>query len=388
MVRAAQRTRRSRVAAVGALVVVYAGLTGCPGDPDRDAAPPPGAAGGAACPEAFAEAKAAVAAAEVTTVPWTGPTTGPRAPTGKTVVYIAQIMTNPGVAGAARGAVEAAHAVGWNLELIDGQGSPSGIQSAFTHALALNPDGIIVGGFDPGIAALQLAEADARGIPVVGWHAVGSPGPSQNPKLFTNITTKVEDVARISAQWIILHSGGTAGVVVFTDASIPFARRKSELITAALQACPAVRVLSTEDIPIPEGSTRTPRHISALVERFGDSWTHSVAINDLYFADAASALRKAGKRGAGPPYNIGAGDGDPVAFERIRGRQYEAATVPEPLLQQGWQIIDELNRAIARRPSSNFVPPVHLTTTANVGGATYWEPDNGYRNRYMTIWGR
>ncbi|MCW6003307.1 substrate-binding domain-containing protein [Micromonospora sp. CPCC 205371] len=385
MVHATQRARRSRV--VAAVVVTYAALSGCPGGLDRDASPRP-AANGASCPEAFADAKTDVAAAEATAVRWTGPTAGPRAPTGKTVVYIAQIMTNPGVAGVAKGAVEAAHAVGWNLELIDGQGAPSGIQSAFAHALALNPDGVIIGGFDPNVAGAQLQEADARGIPVVGWHAVGSPGPSTDPKLFTNITTKVEDVARISAQWIILQSGGTAGVVVFTDASIPFARHKSELITAALRACPGIRLLSTEDIPIPQGSTRTPRHISSLLDRFGDSWTHSVAINDLYFADAAPALRKAGKRGAGPPYNIGAGDGDPVAFERIRARQYEAATVPEPLLQQGWQIIDELNRAIAQQPSSNFVPPVHLTTTANVGDATYWEPDNGYRNRYMSIWGR
>lgn len=383
------RVTRARLArSVTAVVVAYAALTGCPRGPDRDASPPSTAQKGAACPKAFADAEAAVTAAEVTTVPWTGPTTGPRAPTGRTVVYVAQTMTNPGVAGAAKGAVEAAYAIGWNMELIDGQGAPDGIRSAFTHALALNPDGIVIGGFDPNVAAHQLKEANARGIPVVGWHAVGSPGPSENPKLFTNITTNVEDVARISAQWIIRHSGGTAGVVIFTDASIPFARHKSQLIAAALHACPAVRILSTEDIPIPEGSARTPRHVSSLIDRFGDSWTYSVAINDLYFADAAPALREAGRRGTGPPYNIGAGDGDPVAFDRIRRRQYEAATVPEPLLEQGWQIIDELNRAIAHQPSSDFVPPVHLTTTANVGAATYWEPDNGYRNRYLTIWGR
>lgn len=381
------RMTRARLARA-VIAVAVAALTGCTSGSGGDASPPSAAGDGAACPEAFADAKAAVTAAEGTMVPWTGPTTGPTAPTGKTVVFIAQTMTNPGVAGVAKGAVEAAHAAGWDLHLIDGQGSTAGIQSAFTHALALDPDGIVIGGFDPNVALLQLREANARGVPVVGWHAVGSPGPSENPKLFTNVTTQVADVARISAQWIISHSGGTAGVVIVTDASIPFAKHKSELIGAALRECRGVRILSIEDIPIPEGNTRTPRHVSSLIERFGDAWTHSVAINDLYFADAAPALRKAGKEGGGPPYNIGAGDGDPVAFDRIRGRQYEAATVPEPLLAQGWQVIDELNRAIGKQPSSGFVPPVHLTTTANVGAATYWEPDNDYRNRYMAIWGR
>jgi ribose transport system substrate-binding protein len=381
------RMTRARLARA-VIAVAVAALTGCTSGSGGDASPPSAAGDGAACPEAFADAKAAVTAAEGTMVPWTGPTTGPTAPTGKTVVFIAQTMTNPGVAGVAKGAVEAAHAAGWDLHLIDGQGSTAGIQRAFTHALALDPDGIVIGGFDPNVALLQLREANARGVPVVGWHAVGSPGPSENPKLFTNVTTQVADVARISAQWIISHSGGTAGVVIVTDASIPFAKHKSELIGAALRECRGVRILSIEDIPIPEGNTRTPRHVSSLIERFGDAWTHSVAINDLYFADAAPALRKAGKEGGGPPYNIGAGDGDPVAFDRIRGRQYEAATVPEPLLAQGWQVIDELNRAIGKQPSSGFVPPVHLTTTANVGAATYWEPDNDYRNRYMAIWGR
>src|SRR5262245_25859928 len=101
------------------LVAACLVLAGCPGGSGDDAVSP--AAGGGACPGAFAEAKTAVAAAEVTAVAWTGPTTGPRAPTGQSIVYIAQTMTNPGVAGVAKGVVEAARAIGWSLELIDGQ---------------------------------------------------------------------------------------------------------------------------------------------------------------------------------------------------------------------------------------------------------------------------
>jgi ribose transport system substrate-binding protein len=320
--------------------------------------------------------------------PWTGPTSGPRAATGKTIAYIAQTMTNPGVAGVAKGAAEAADVIGWNMRLIDGRGTPGGLEAALSHAIELRPDGIVIAGFDPNAAAEQVRLANGEGIPLVGWHAVGTPGPSEHPKLFTSITTKVDDIAEISAEWIIHHSGGEAGVVVFTDASIPFAKNKSQLIEAALAKCAGIKVLATVDIPIPASSNRTPKEVSSLISRFGDSWTHSVAINDLYFADAAGALRKAGKEGSGPPFNIGAGDGDPGAFQRIRDRQYQAATVPEPLLEQGWQIIDELNRAFAGQPGSGYVAPVHLTTIANVDRATYWEPDNGYREQYLKIWGK
>lgn len=350
--------------------------------------PQPARSLGSACPDAFAAARAAVSKAEDTRTPWTGPTTGPRVAAGKTIVYVAQTMTNPGVVGVAKGAEEATAAVGWNLSTIDGEGTPAGIQAAFQQAIDHGPDGIVIAGFDPNVAPAQVQRANASGIPLIGWHAVAQPGPSADPKLFTNITTEVEDVATISAQWIINQSGGSAGVVVFTDATIPFARNKSQLIEAALKTCAGVTVLSTEDIPLAEASGRTPQHVSSLIARFGGSWTHSVAINDLYFADAAPALRAAGNQGAGAPFNIGAGDGEPAALQRIRDRRYQSATVPEPLLEQGWQIVDEFNRAMAGEPSSGFVPPVHLTTATNVDNATYWEPDNGYRKQYKKIWGK
>ncbi|MGX1762009.1 substrate-binding domain-containing protein [Streptomyces lydicus] len=296
-------------------------------------------------------------------------------------------VNNPGVAGAAEGVRQAAKTLGWSVRVIDGQGTPAGIQAAFSQAIALRPAGIVIGGFDPRLTSRQVATANAAHLPLVGWHAVDAPGPSKDPELFSNITTHVEDVAKISADWIITHSRGHAGVVVFTDASIPFARNKSELIKKQLATCSGVRLLEEENIPLPDTSSRTPQEVSALLSRFGDRWTHSVAINDVYFADAAPALRAAGRKGGGPPFNIGAGDGDPSAFQRINSRQFQAATVPEPFSQQGWQILDEFNRAFSGRPASGYVAPVHIATAGNSRGATTWDP-SGYRAAYRRIWGR
>ncbi|MEU9256757.1 substrate-binding domain-containing protein, partial [Streptomyces sp. NPDC048270] len=341
----------------------------------------------AGCPAALTRAGAAVQQAEQTDTAWHGPTTGPAAVPGKSLVYVAQTMTNPGVAGVAKGVEEGAKAIGWQVRVIDGEGTPAGIQAALSQAVTLRPSGIVVGGFDPRLTSQQMARAEAARIPVIGWHAVGSPGPSEDPALFTNVTTKVEDVARISADWIIARSGGSAGVVLFTDDSIPFARNKAELIRRGLAACPGVRLLSSENIPIPDASSRTPQAVSSLRSRFRDEWTYSVAINDLYFADAAPALRAAGAPGSGPPFNIGAGDGDSSAFQRINSEQFQAATVPEPLNQQGWQVVDEFNRAFAGQPASGYVAPVHIATAENSGGAASWDP-TGYREGYRRIWGR
>ncbi|TMR90323.1 substrate-binding domain-containing protein [Nonomuraea basaltis] len=378
------RSRFLRGATALALAAVLAGgcSRGSPGPaPDRA----PGRTGAGPCPGAVKTAAQAVARAEAVNAPWDGPTSGPRAVPGKSIVFVASTMTNPGVAGTAKGVREAAQSIGWRFRAIDGQGTPVGVRAALGGAIALRPSGIVIGGFDPNTVIQQVRQANDAGIPLVGWHATTSPGPSANPKLFTNVTSRVEDVARISAYWIIARSKGDAGVVIFTDSSIPFAENKSQLIRKALLSCSGVKLLSYENIPLPDAGTRTPQAVSSLLSRFKDRWTYSVAINDVYFADAAPALRAAGRKGEGPPYSIGAGDGDPSAFQRIRNRQFQHATVPEPLNAQGSQIVDELNRAFAGRPPSGYVTPVHLTTTENVNDTASWEP-RGYREAYQRIW--
>ncbi|WP_416985193.1 substrate-binding domain-containing protein [Streptomyces sp. T028] len=383
--RATPGARASRLTSCALLAAAIL-LAGCErGSSDAPGETPTGPNG---CPAVHATAQAAVLRAEQTDVPWGGPTTGPRAVTGKrTLVYVAQTMTNPGVAGAAKGVREAARVIGWNVRVVDGGGTPAGIQAAMSEAVALRPSGIVIGGFDPNSTSRQVAQAERAGIPLVGWHALAAPGPSKRPRLFTNVTTRVEEVAGISARWVIAHSQGRAGVVLITDASIPFARNKSELIKKELATCPGVKLLAYENIPIPDAGTRTPREISSLLARFGARWTHSVAINDLYFADAAPAFRAAGQKGSGPPYNIGAGDGDPSAFQRINSRQYQAATVPEPLSLQGWQIVDEFNRAFSGTPASGYTAPVHISTADNSAGTTSWDP-TGYQQAYRQIWGK
>jgi ABC-type sugar transport system substrate-binding protein len=377
--------RKPTLTAAALLTIATTVLAGCERGSSTEAA----AGGGSAkpgCPSTIARVTHDVQQAENVNAPWNGPTTGPKAVPGKALVYVAQTMTNPGVAGAATGVEQAAKAIGWNVRVIDGQGTPVGIQDALSQAIALKPDGIVLSGFDPNSTAQQVKQANAAGIPLIGWHALATPGPSQDPKLFTNVTTKVEDVAKISADWIITQSNGNAGVVLFTDASIPFADHKAGLIRNELATCSSIKLLTTENIPLSDASSRTPQEVSALVSRFGDRWTYSAAINDLYFADAAPALRAEGKQGAGAPFNIGAGDGDPSAFQRINSKQFQSATVPEPLCEQGWQIVDEFNRAFTGKPATGYAAPAHITSASNSGGSSFWDPA-GYRDAYRKIWG-
>lgn len=341
------------------------------------------------CTAALAKANKAVAASVAVKAPWDGPKSGPKASKGKTLIYVAQTMQNGGVAGAAAGVQEAAKAIGWKVRIIDGQGTPAGISAAMNQAVTLKASGIIVGGFDPATTKAEIAAAKAAKIPVVGWHAAATSGPQKDLGLFSNVTTLRADVSKISADWVISDSKGVGGVVIFTDSSIPFAEGKSQEIKAEVETCSSLKILEYANIPIGDSiSTLVAAKTSALVAKYGDQWTHSISINGgLYITPMAAALRAAGKKGTDYPHNVGAGDGSADEYARITAGDFQSVTVPEPLTMQGWQIVDEFNRAFAGKAASGYVPVVHLVTKANAGKSTVWDPQNGYRTEYKKIWG-
>ena len=338
----------------------------------------------------LASAKASVAKATAVKAPWDGPTTGPKAAKGKTLIYVAQTMQNGGVAGVAAGVKAAAKAMGWNVRVIDGQGTAAGMASATQQAVTLKASGIVIGGFDPATVKAAIANAKKAKIPVVGWHAAAVSGPAPALGLFSNVTTSRLDVSNMSANWAIADSNGVGGAVVFTDASIPFAKGKSDEIVARLKTCASLEVLETANIPIGDSiSTLVAAKTTALVAQYGDKWTHSISINGgLYITPMAAALRAAGKTGTGFPHNVGAGDGSADEYQRIVAGEFQSVTVPEPLTMQGWQIVDEFNRAFAGQKASGYIPVVHLVTKANAGTSTVYDPQNGYAAAYKKIWGK
>ena len=337
------------------------------------------------------EAKAVVAKATSRADKWEGPTTGPKAVSKKSVIYVAGDMRNGGILGVAQGVKEAAAVIGWEYREIDGQGTVSGQASALSQAAALKPDAIIIGGSDAVEQKAALEAAAKQGITIAGWHTGPVPGPQKGTPVFANVNTDSMEVARVAAMKAIADSDGTAGVVIFADSTYAMAIAKGRAMEAVIQKCSGCKVLDFEDTPLSDVSTRVPQLTTTLLQRNGARWTHSLAINDLYYDFMPPSLSAAGISGDENPKNISAGDGSESAFQRIRNNDYQVATVPEPLTMQGWQVVDELNRAFSKQPWSGYVPSVHLVTADNIaydgGPKNVFDPDNGYRDAYKKIWG-
>jgi ribose transport system substrate-binding protein len=345
----------------------------------------------AAYADVLSDAQAYVAEASKKNPAWTGPTTGPKGQPSKSIVYISADQRNGGVLGVSKGVEEAAQAIGWSVRVVDGQGSVSGRSAALQQAIALKPDGIILGSVDANEQAEAIKQAADAGIKIVGWHSTASTGPSDKHPILTNLTTDPLEISKAAAYFAVANSDGKAGVVIFTDSVYEIAIAKSNAMAEIIRACATCKLLTIEDTPLAEASTRMPPLTNALMQRYGDEWTYALTINDLPIDFMASALQSAGKEADGYPRNISAGDGSEAAFQRIQQNYYQYGTVAEPLSLHGWQAIDELNRAFAGEKDSGFVVPVHLFTPENVtsdGGARFvYDPENGYRDAYKEIWG-
>ncbi len=350
-----------------------------------------GSSGGSANDPFVQQAKAAVATATAHATTWNGPTTGPKAQANKFIVYVSSDQTNGGSSGVGKAVQAAAQALGWRFKLIDGQGTVTGQTDAMNQAIDLKPNGIVLGGFDAQSQKAQIAKAASLGIKVVGWHAAAAPGPIADPPVFTNVESDPIQTAKLAADYAIAMSNGTAGVVIFTDSEYSIAVAKSSEMRSEIQKCKGCSLLSYEDTPLADVSSRMPPLITSLVQKNGGKLTYMLGINDLYFDFAAPSLRTLGIGPGGPPQFVSAGDGSVSAYSRIRQGQYQAATIPEPLSLQGWQTVDELNRAFAGSPPSGYVTAVHLVTNSNIaydgGPQNLFDPDNGYQTQYKQIWG-
>ncbi|MEM9043596.1 MAG: substrate-binding domain-containing protein [Pseudomonadota bacterium] len=322
--------------------------------------------------------------------PFDGPTAGPKAAEGKSIVVVAADLKNGGILGVTNGVEEAAAEIGWEVRVLDGGGSVSGRTAAIGQALALQPDGMIINGFDAIEQQAALEGVVQASIPMVAWHSGPVIGCDAPGGIFANVSTDAMTVSEVAAEWAMKDGGEKMGAVIFTDSTYQIAIDKADRIKETIEAMGGT-VLEYVDTPIADTSTRMGPLTTSLLQRHGAKWTHALAINDLYFDFMGPALAAAGIQGDGAPKAGSAGDGSEAAFQRIRTGQYQTITVAEPLNLQGWQLVDELNRAIQGEACSGYITSPALVTQSGLeklGDSNQFDPDSPYREAYAKIWGK
>ena len=323
--------------------------------------------------------------------PWAGPRSGPAAQAGKTIAVVGEDLRNGGILGVAQAVREAAKVIGWNVKVFDAAGTAKGRRKVLADALESKPDGLMLIGSDARDTLPGLFPYAQQGVPIVGWHVAAKAGPVPGTPVAMNVSTDPIEVARVTALAAVVQSKGRAGVVVFSDSSFEVATTKANAMAELIRKCSGCTLLEVRDVAISKNAELMPGVTRDLLARYGTRWTHALAINDIYFDYAAPVLTQARL-----PNNavsmMSAGDGSSAAFLRLRAGTFQTGTVAEPLSLHGWQMVDEMNRLFAKEPVTGYVFPVHLSTPQNIsadgGDRLLYDPANGYRDVYRSIWRR
>lgn len=322
---------------------------------------------------------------------WNGPLSGPAALNDKALAIVAEDLQNGGILGVAQGIDEAGKVIGWRFKVLDAAGTEAGRKRAFADALAGRPDGLIILGMDAKVIGDALKPFVRQGIPIIGWHVGPQAGPMPESSIAMNVSTDPLQVARVTAMAAVTEARADIGIVIFTDSNYAIAMAKANAMADVVRACRRCTLLEIRDVAISAAAERMPGVTRDLIKRYGKRWTHALAINDIYFDYAVPELIRVGLPNDALRL-LSAGDGSSAAFMRIQAGAFQTATVAEPLLLHGWQLVDEMNRLLAKRSVSGYIIPVHLVTGANIahdgGPQLRFDPDNGYRDVYRGIWKR
>jgi ribose transport system substrate-binding protein len=335
-----------------------------------------------------AQAKAEVAKLTESQTTWTGPTSGPKTDPGKLIVYMSQDQQNDAAVKYGNAVKDAAALVGWKVVVVDGRGTASGALEATNQAIALKPDAIIISS-DAAPLTAAMKTAEARGIVIVGIHSAATPGPQPAWGMYYNVQTDAAEIGKAQADWIIANSDGKGRVVVTTDCSAGIACTKATATKDEIQKCTTCTLLEFNSSPFGEAQQRQPALVAAWVQKYGLP-IYITAVGD-YIADFQAPALRAG--GVDPKQAIlVASDGNKSAYQRIRaGNQYQQVTIPEPIEMQGYQTIDEINRALHHLPPSVFQQTPYLVEASNIhaegGDQDGYDPSNDYVKHYKAIWG-
>lgn len=315
---------------------------------------------------------------------WNGPTMGPKSQAGRKVNFIASDLKNGGTSAVSEGLLSAARVMRWSVHILDGQGDPAKIRKHFNDSIEKRVDGIVLGGFDEDDFKEEILRAQKGYIRLIGWHASPRPGPSK--LLFSNITTDPLVVAAKAASLIQEFGNKKPGVIIFTDNSFSIAQAKTEKMKEIVESTKGARILEIVDIPISTADQNVPPTVEALHKKYGRKWTHTLAINDIYFDHINFPLKSIKRKDI---VNISAGDGSLTALNRIKsGFSQQVATIAEPLHAQGWQVADEMNRAFTGHAESGYVsePLVATQDTLSSVKNNNLESQLPYQEVYTKIW--
>ncbi len=306
---------------------------------------------------------------------------------GKRVTVLVSTLAVPFVANIAKGAKEAAQAVGWNATVIDGKGDVTEWSRVVNRAVAQKVDGIITVGASPAEMKPAVAAAQAAGIPVVDTLTADQEKDPIVPGTFAHVSISFYDSGRLQADYVIAHGKSGDHVLVLGDNEFPGeVTRVQGMKDEFAKLCPECTV-TVQDTQVATLSTQLQSTTQTLLRRDPDvAW-----VLPTYDGQALYAI--AGIKAAGLTNKVKVVGSDAVQdnLDLVAKGEVQVADVGEPDTWSGWAAVDMLGRALTKQQPVLPNIPLRMFDKSNLIGVD--TSDTGalfgstFRDDYKKIWG-
>jgi ribose transport system substrate-binding protein len=180
-------------------------------------------------------------------------------PKGKSLVFIN--CGAPACALMGASFKQAGSVLGWTVQEIQAQPTPQAVQAAFTEALRRNPDGVVSTGFAKELYQRQLAELNAKKIPVFSGTGTDASSfdPSRGITLEPEPPEKVAEATRLLADKTTVDANGQGEIGSVLLTGFPIVKLYTEAYENQIKKnCPecTVKRLTVEPTSIGKDSAQ------------------------------------------------------------------------------------------------------------------------------------
>ena len=392
----------SRLAAVAAAVVAVAA---CSSSKSSSSTAPSGgssttaaaAAGGTTTTtvDALAAAQAQVAKAEQSTNVDVDPTPRPGVK-GKHIVVISQGQASPSSQIPSDGAVAAAKALGWQVELYDAKLNPAQYPALIRQAIAAGADGIIDDAGDCQGSQQAFSEAKAKGIvvvPIYAYDCTDTKGGGGSESFFgsrVSYGTRAPDPDKYAelygenqADYIIAASNNAAKIIAINDPEfvvLDWTLQGFKDTIAASHGSQIVDTLNVTTTDITSGQL-VPK-LQAELLRFPDAtWIKSpyTYITQLGIVPALGA--KAGQ------INVMGGEGFQTELDFLRAGKITAVNIISSEWE-GWAAVDAMNSLFRKeQPVDSGIGFTLADKSHNLPASGNYIPTIDFKSEFKKAWG-
>lgn len=284
---------------------------------------------------------------------------------------------------------DAAEALGWTAETIEGGLAPEEYKAAFDQVVRNQPDAVVAAGIPPEAVEPELEELNAAKIPIV---LISAEPPPRNAEILADVAegTTHHGYGEGLAEWVTADSGGTANTLLINIPEIPVVTQVQKGFESRYrELCPQC-ALETKIFPATTIGKELPQTLASYLRSHSDV-DYVAASTAAMFLGLPGALAEAGISGV----KLASNALTPSDVVNIASENYETAGNLAGLFENPWHAVDVLARHFAGEPptpQTNATQPEWMLSKENEsewGGKPEdkWPIVADYEEQYKELWG-